>query len=145
MAHFIHFMIILRVVFVDIFFFLELKVSVGCIKQPFSRKGKTNFTISSTLKSFLHFSALATISFVFVRSNLRVRRNLKCRKKKKRHTTTLSNKINNERRGATSKASHHPFFPSQRGLGLLAPPSVYPEFVVALPSGFPHALGEDGS
>ena len=40
--------------------------------------------ISSTLKSFLHFSALANISFVFVRSNLRVRKNLKRFEKKKK-------------------------------------------------------------
>jgi hypothetical protein len=51
------------------------------------------------------------------------------------HTTILSNKNSNERQknmGATSKALHHPFFPSQSGLVLSAPPSVYPEYVAAL-------------
>ena len=93
-------MIILRIVFIDFFFFLELKVSVGgwgffakiknqntvrfsLVGKKKREKKRTNFMISSTLKSFLHFSALANISFVFERSNLRVRRNLKRSKKKK--------------------------------------------------------------
>ena len=107
--------------------------------------------ISSTLKSFLHFSALANISFVFVRSNLRVRKNLKrFEKNKKVHddrskTTMKNSKIEIWERGVTLKASHHPFFPSQKDLDLSAPPSVYPEFVTARQSSFLHVLEEDGS
>lgn len=72
-------MVELRVILVD--FRLLLKVEVPGWGEDRKLAGvhpgeSTHCIISSTPKSFLHFSALISISLAFARSNFRARKNL---------------------------------------------------------------------
>ena len=79
-GYLVHLVVILRVVFVDLFLFREDKVpgeSSGRQRVSTMRNVATYLTMSSTSKSFLHCSAESSIALVLATSNLRARRNLR--------------------------------------------------------------------